>query len=128
MDLDPSCRVIHFEPEIFGLGMPNGVRDELLSAAQKNLARGRIVDLERRRDRDVNSRIGNTVGELTQRGRQIEAVPMSQLPHDPSHIAQEKLRDGLSILDPRTSVSLCQMTRDLEIQGEGRQVMAQQVV
>ncbi len=116
MNLDAVSVAADLEPQVFGVRVPNGVRHQLLRAAQQNLAGQRIVNLQRRRDADVDTRERNPFRELAQGGRQVEPLLLTQLPHDSSHVPQEKLRHRLRRLDSGTRVAIGQVARDLQVQ------------
>ena len=77
---------------------------------------------------DVHARARNAVGELAERRRQVEAVVAAERAHDAAHVAEKELRHGLGRRDALARVARGLVARDLEVQRQRGEVVAQQVV
>ena len=99
--------------------MTNGVRDDLLHGAQRRFGDCGILDGDVVRF-DFDGRCGDDLAQRAERRREIDRLVLAKAADDVAHIAEEQLRQRLTLLDVLLRRSFREMTGHFEIETEGR--------
>src|SRR5690606_18068389 len=111
-----------------GLGVAHGVGDDFLCAAQQDVGPLRVVDQEGERHVHVDPQPGHVVGQRQQGGAHVDGVVLAQPAHRLAHVAQQQLGQGVGLGDVLLGLAADQVVGDLQVQAQGGQVVAEQVV